>query len=257
MRLAQIPRDEFLGCYFDYQPGEDVAFFEPTQQGKTQLAYQMLDVAMAQHPELAVASCMPKSVDPPTRLWAGRLDLKITDRWPPPARFPWQRKPRGHVLWPRHLKNVPVAANREHLAKAFRQALYHQFREGSSITLADDAYLLLVLLGLNPEAEEILTAGGSNGAGLWLTSQKPSGTRGGGSLTTFAYNAPVHIVLGQDPMPENRKRFADIGGIDAGFVADIVAGLRKHRVQTPYGMKNISEKLYIRKDGPYMCIVGL
>lgn len=257
MRLQTFPRDEWLNCYFDYEAGEHVAFFEPTQQGKTHLMYQMLAVAMRQHPELSVASLMPKSRDPATRLWAAALGLKVIDRWPPPSRFPWQEKPPGYVLWPRHLKDADVKANREHVAAILRQCLGRQNSRGSSITVADDFYVMAVLMGLNPEAEELLTAGAGGGAGLWLASQKPSGTQGGGALTSFAYNSPTHIILGHDPMKENRQRFADIGGIDPGMVADIVRGLRKHRIKTPSGYKNISEKLYIRKDGPYLCIIGI
>lgn len=254
-RLLEIPREEFLACYFDYEPGEHVVFFEPTQQGKTFFAYQLLGRAMAQHPELSTASLMPKSRSPATRAWAGRLSMPVVDRWPPPGRFPWQERPPGHVLWPKHLKNVPVKQNREHLAGIFRAAMARQLQQGRSLTFADDAHVL-VLLGLNDMFEEMLTTGAEGGAGLWLASQKTSGTLQG-ALTTFAYNQPAHIILGHEPIGENRKRFNDIGGIDAGLVASVVAGLRKHRIQTPHGAKNISEKLYIRKDGPYMCIVGI
>jgi len=257
MRVAELSRDDFLNVYFDYAPGEHVAFFEPTQQGKTHLMYQMLGVTMDRHPELSAVSLMPKSRDPATREWAERLGMRVVDRWPPPGRFPWQDKPPGYVLWPKHLARGTVKANREHVGRILRAGLHQQFKRGSSITVMDDMYLGAVLLGLNPECEEILTAGGGGGAGLWLTSQKPSGTRSGGSLTSFSYNSPQHIILGQDPMVENRKRFDDIGGIDSGAVAGIVARLRKHRVETPYGIKNISEKLYIRKDGPYMAIIGI
>lgn len=256
MLVARIPRPEFLGCYFDYEPGEHVAFFEPTQQGKTHLMYQMLEVAHRQHPGLSVASLMPKARSPATRMWAGRLGLKITDRWPPPPRMLWQNKPEGYVVWPRHLKNATVKQNREHLAHIFRECLTARFRKGQAITAADDVHLLAVLLGLNPEIEEHLTAGAEGGAGLWLTQQKTSGTREG-ALTSYAYSQPQHLVLGHEPIAENRRKFADIGGVDPGLVAHLVAGLRKTRIETPYGAKNISEKLYIRKDGPYMCIIGI
>jgi hypothetical protein len=256
MLVARIPRAEFLGCYFDYEPGEHVAFFEPTQQGKTHLMYQMLEVAHRQHPELSVVSLMPKSRSPATRMWAQRLDLKIVGRWPPPPKMPWENKPAGHVLWPPHLKKGTVKQNREYLAEIFRGCMASRFREGNSIIAADDVHLLAVLLRLNPEIEEHLTAGAEGGAGLWLTQQKTSGTREG-SLTSYAYSQPQHLVLGHEPIAENRRRFADIGGVDPGLVAHLVAGLQKTRIETPYGAKNISEKLYIRKDGPYMCIIGI
>ena len=40
------------------------------------------------------------------------------------------------------------------------------------------------------------------------------------------------------------------------LIADIVRNLPVHRIMTPGGPKNVSEKLYIHKLG-YMCVVGL
>jgi len=217
--------------------------------------YQMLDIAMLQNPQLSVASLMPKSVDPATRHWAVDLGLKITDQWPPLPRFPGTTKPRGHVLWPRHLPTtVPVKVRREYLASKFRPCLGRQLEKGNSITAVDDAYQMCVVLGLNMDLEEILTIGGGAGAAAWVASQKASGTRQGG-ITSFALNSPTHLLLGHDPYAANQKRLADISGVDMRLVRAVVPNLRKHRIRTPNGYKNISEKLYIRKDGPYMAII--
>lgn len=251
-RIAEIPREEFLRNYFDYQPGEHVLFSEPTQQGKTHLAYQMLDVTMARWPQLRTVSLMPKSRDPATHLWAERLDMRIGDKWPPPKYY-LNGVPRGHIFWPKHLTGASVAENRANLARQFGNCLHDQYQAGDSITLADDIYLTAVLLGLNQECEEFWTAGSGGNAGLWATMQKPSGTVGGGSVSSFAYNSPSHLILGHDPVETNRKRFSEIGGVDPALVSEIVFNLRKHRI----GNKNISEKLYIAKAGPYMCIVGV
>lgn len=256
MRVARIPREVFLTEYFDYQPGEHVSFIEPTQQGKTHLAYQCLDQAMTRWPHLRAVSLMPKSRDPATAGWAARLGMKVIGGWPPKRQW-FGERPRGYVLWPPHLKNAPVEVNRAHLAPVFRQCLADQFRQGDAITLADDVYLTAVLLGLNPDLEEHWTAGAGGGVGLWSTNQKPSGTIGGGSVSSFVYNSPAHLFLGHDPDVRNRKRFSEIGGVDPALVAETVMGLQKYRIQTQSGIKTISEKLYISKAGPYMAIIGL
>lgn len=254
--IAHWPRPEFLNGGFDYNGGEHVVFAEPTQQGKTHLLYQMLDSAMRQNPGLRVASMMPKSRDPATRMWADRLGLQIVDSWPPPGRLPWQAKPRGYVVWPKHPygRGVTVQQRRDHVAGVLRAAMEAQFREGDAITVADDAHEL-ALIGLGAEMEEQLTAGGGGAAGLWLANQKTSGTRQA-ELTTYAWSAPAHFLLGHEPIGDNRRRFADIGNVEPGMVARAVASLRIHRIQTPAGIKNISDKLYIRKDGPYFAVIG-
>ncbi len=255
--IRELDRAEFLGCYFDYNPGEHITFWEPTGQGKTEILWQMAEVAMRQNPELRLGAAMPKSIDPATRKAIARYGLKITETWPPPPAFPgFGSKPMGHVHWPKHLRGVPVKQNREYLAGHFRKLLSRQLADGNSLTIADDAYQIAVLLGLNLELEELLTLGQGPKAGLWLAGQKASGTRQG-SITSFCLNSWTHLVMGHDPYYANRRRLADISGVDLDVIAAIVPKLRVHRMWTDQGWKNISEKLYIRKDGPYMAIIGL
>ena len=255
MPLVQsIPRREFLNSYLDINAGEHLVSFEPTQQGKTRLLYEILAVAKRQNPGVTVCSMMPKSLDPATMREARAHDLKVIDNWPPPPSL--GRKPAGHVLWPKHLTGVPVKRNREYLAGIFRRALADLLRKGSSIAAIDDAHQLAVILGLNMEIEETLTTGGGAGASAFLTGQKASGTRQG-ALTSFAYNSATHLIFGWEPYAANRKRLDDISGVDMHLVARIVPQLQRHRILTPSGPKNISEKLYIRKDGPYMAIIGV
>jgi hypothetical protein len=254
MRIARLDREEFLTRKLDIQPGEHVGFWEPTQGGKTHLAYQCLQVQMARQPHLRTVSAMPKSRSPATRMWADRLGLKLIDRWPPPASL---SKPPGYVFWPRHLTGVPPAQNREHLAGQFRKMLADQYQQGDSVTLADDIYILAVIYGLNMDCEEFWIAGAEGGASLWGPNQKPSGTVGGGSVSTFSYNSPTHLFFGKDTDGRNQKRFSEIGGgVDPELMLSIVPHLKTYRIQTQGGTKNISEKLYIHKGGPWMAIIG-
>jgi hypothetical protein len=254
VRIAHLDRETFLNRKFNYQPGEHYGFWEPTQGGKTHFAYQCADVAMKRNPHLRFVSAMPKSRSPATRMWAGRLDLKIIDQWPPPHSF---SRPRGFVFWPKHLKDVPVEQNRAHLAVQFRKMLADQYQSGDSLTLADDVYVIACILGLNMECEEFWTAGAEGGAGLWAPNQKPSGTIGGGSVSSFSYNSPTHLAFGKDTDERNQKRFSEIGGgVDPKLIASIVPHLRTYAIQTPQGVKNISEKLYVNKGGPVMAVIG-
>jgi hypothetical protein len=254
MHVARFDREEFLTRRFDYQPGEHLGMWEPTQGGKTHLMYQLAGEAMRRNPHLRLASAMPKPLSPATRVWADRLDLRIVDRWPPP----WSpRKPAGYVFWPKHLKNAPVAVNRAHLGRQFSGMLKAQYQGGNSITLADDVYTLACIYGLNLELDEFWTNGAEGCAGLWAPNQKPSGTLGGGSVSSFSYNSPTHLFFGNDTDARNRKRFTDIaGGVDPELVAAIIPNLAKYRIETPQGIKNISEKLYIHKGGPTYAIIG-
>lgn len=251
MSILRLPRNEFIEDYWDYNPGEHVSLIQPTQQGKTYLMYQLLDKAMEQQPQLNTVSLMPKPRDPATMEWSQRLGLKEVPSWPP-RKWPWQSEPRGYVLWPHHGRDLDPAENRQHVAQHFRKCLHEQYWAGDSITVADDVYIMAVLMQLNPELEEFWTAGGGGGAGLWSANQKPSGTLGGGSVSSFSYNAPTHLFLGHDPDSRNRQRFGEIGGVDPEMVTHIVMNeLRMHSING----HTVSDQLYISKRGPYLCIV--
>ena len=257
-RLAHYEREEFVRQVWPevYAPGEHVVFSEPTGQGKTHLAGQLLEVTLEEHPELAFTSLMPKPADPATRRLAERMNLQVTSDWPAPDRIPLiGKRYRGEVLWPRHLKSATVAENRDHLAAIFRRGLRDRYWRGHCIVFADDVYVLSGLLGLNDVLEEYWTAGQSMGAGLWSGHQKPSGTRQG-SVSTFAYNAAAHLLFGHDPDRRNVERMRDIAGVNPEIAGKVIESLPVVPVMTAAGLKNLSHKLYVSKRG-YMCTVGI
>lgn len=250
--MLTLSREEFLSDFWDFRPGEHVSLLEPTRGGKTYLMMQLLEAAMEQNPHLRIVSLMPKPRDPATVKWKDQLGFKEIHHWPPPRVMPWQTKPAGFVLWPRHNPDNEDL-NREHLGGQFRRALNSQYWEGDSITLADDVHILATLYGLNPELERHWTAGAGGGAAIWSANQKPSGTLGGGSVSSFMYNAPTHLFLGRDRDERNVKRFGEIGGVDPKEIESAVKDLRMFHVNGA----TVSEKLYIDRRGPYLARISL
>lgn len=245
-----LSREEFFGEIFDYRPGEHLSAIEPTGGGKTHLVYQCADVAMRQNPGASFASLMPKPRSPTTEQWAARLRLRETPSWPPQRKI-LQADPRGYVVWPKHRRDIGAAANREQVAGHLRKCLDGQYWAGNSITFADDVHVAAVLMGLNPELEQHWTAGREGGAGLWSANQKPSGTQGSGSVSSFMYSAPTHLFLGRDTDARNVRRFGEIGGVDPHEIESVVRSLRVH----PMNGNPVSEKLYVDKRGPYLAIL--
>lgn len=252
MSLLQLDRETFFEEYFEYHPGEHAGWIYPTQKGKTHLAWQTLGSAMRQHPELRVATLMPKALSPSTARWAKAMNFREVPTWPPQKKL-FQPKPAGYVVWPHHNKDATAAEDRAQVADELRNAMHNQYWSGKSITFADDLHLLAVLMGLNPECEQFWTAGAEGGAGLWGANQKPSGTANSGAVSSYFYNSPSHLFLGRDTDERNVKRFAEIGGgIDPRRVGDIVRNLRLYRI----GDKTISQVLYIDTRGPYMVLLN-
>lgn len=252
-RVVQYYRQgEFFSNYFDWRPGEHISLIQPTGGGKTYTAYQAGDQILREYPSQRFVSLNPKIDDESTRDWAARLDLKIIESWPPKRELPWKTQPRGYVFWPKHLKDVDAQENRIYLSDQFRACLKDQYFDGDTVTLCDDIYIIAVLMKLNMELEEFWTAGRSNGSALISCNQKPSGTKGGGSVSSFSYNSPTHMILGKDTDENNIDRFGDIGmGIDKRIIEKIVRNLKMTRI----GDNNVSDQLYLHRGGPYAAIL--
>jgi hypothetical protein len=251
MRVSQLPRDDFLANYLNILPGEHANIISPTGGGKSHLMYQCVNVMQSRYPDLDYVSFLPKLRDETTEKWADRLHFKVTDDWPV-QRWPWQAKPAGHVLWPPHIAG-DESANREHLSGTFRDAINDLYIRGDSVTMLDDAYLIGVLYGLNPELDRHWIGGRSNGTSLFTTLQKPSGTLHG-AVSSFAYDSPTHLFLGRDNDERNLKRISEIAisEVDPDQVRYIVRNLEVHHI----GNSAVSDMLYLDRRGPYICIVA-
>jgi hypothetical protein len=259
--VLHIPRDDFLSRYWNYQPGEHVLFVEATQQGKTHLAFQLL--ANSRHPQLRppVALVM-KPRDPTPSEWTERLGFRETAEWPPVRHF-WQDEPAGYTLWPKHrlgLDSASLEWTNANLRRQFQRGILDGYRRGNQVILADELYGLLAELKLHEELTAIVTRGSGLKTGLWSATQKPSGTQHGASVPGFFFNSATHLFIGPDADKRNRDRLREIGGIDPDVLSDIVGHLEICTVETPYGPKPVSEKLYIDKRGvprPYLAVIGV
>lgn len=243
---VEMTRQEFLSEYWDYRPGEHVAFIAPTGAGKSYLAWQLLEATTEQHPSLRTVVFMPKPKDPTTSAGARRLGLKETPVWPP-ARKLFEQKPDGYVLWPRH--NTTVSPRERHalVGAQLQKGLNAQYWAGNSVSFIDDAHSAATFFDLNPLIEETLTNGRALGSGLWLATQKPSGTREGG-ISTYAYSSPSKMFFSRDVTEANLQRMSEIGsGTDPREMKEWVRNLRTFHI----GGSPVGEFLYMDRQGPY------
>src|ERR1041384_776737 len=89
-----FPREEFLKERWDYKAGEHVTFLAPTQDGKTTLAFQLLETTASK--ELPAIVLVQKPRDPVVKQWLKHLRDERgwikTENWPP---NPIRRKAAG------------------------------------------------------------------------------------------------------------------------------------------------------------------
>lgn len=239
--LATFTREEFLARRWRYRHGEHVTIIGPTGCGKTVLGWQLLErCATPTHPAVILVK---KPRDGVIREATKRLHYRVVRTWPPPpVLWPWwpntpvRSKPPGYVVWPR-TRFDDVQADRAAKTAVFRRTLLDGYRKGRRILVIDDAYGVIEILDLREEAIELWTELRAMDAELWTLFQKPS------HVPLWAYSQASHLFLFNDPDKRSRDRFAEIGGVDPDLIRDTVMRLGRHQA------------LYIRRDGPRMCII--
>jgi hypothetical protein len=230
-----IPREEFIHERFRYDAGEHTTVLGPTGYGKTELCNELLkEIASPELPALMLAA---KPRDETMKKWSAHLDSKIVEEWPPKRKLLDRMdkdQPTFYTVWPKHTFDPDV--DDAHLYDVFRSALLESYKTGNRIISADEL-LGLTDIGLRRELVTLWTRGRSMGTGLFGASQKPT------DIPTYAYGQAAHLFLANDPDKRSRDRFKEIGGVDPKLVDACVMSLAKF------------QWLYIRRDGPKMCIV--
>lgn len=232
--LQTFSREEFISTRWLYRPGEHVTILGPTRCGKSELTFDLLSVTAS--PKLPVVALAMKPRDATLTRWGRRLNYRMVRHWPAPYSIWKPRNPPGYILWPKHTFDPDT--DDAHIREEFRRAILDNYKRGRRITFADEGYGITNDLDLGKECVTIWTRGGAMGNGLWTAGQKPT------HMPLHAYNQAAHLFLARDPDKRSRDRYAEISGVDANMVRDIVMTLPKYHF------------LYIRQDGPRMCIVG-
>jgi energy-coupling factor transporter ATP-binding protein EcfA2 len=231
--VTQFTREEFLARRWAYRAGQHVTILGPNGMGKTTLGFQLL--AHTARPKLPAIVLAMKPRDNTMSDWTKALKFRRTRSWPP-VTIPWNANPPGYTLWPRHTFDPDI--DDALLRAEFRRAMMQSYKKGNRIVFVDELFGVTDELGLTKEAITLWSRGRSMGAGLWGGTQKPS------HVPLWAYNQAQHLFLSYDPDKRSRDRFAEIGGVDPTLVKDVVVQLPKFHW------------LYIRRDGPVMCVIG-
>lgn len=242
-KIRCLDRGPFLRRRWNYKPGHHVAYIAPTQDGKTTLAFQTLQVTCS--PDLPAVVLVMKPRDPTPAAWTRHLGFKETPTWPPRRPRPWEKPPAGYTLWPRHTFVVKIDNDR--MSEEFSKAIRWAYQRGNCIVFADEIYGLLAELdGLSDDLIALWSRGGGMGTGLWTATQRPAGSAGHG-IPGFMYSNTQHLFFARDPDARSRQRYGEIGGVDPQLIAQGVMSLRKY------------EFLYINKGdqrgGPYLAII--
>lgn len=240
--IAVIPRAEFASRRFHYKPGQHVVFAGPTQNGKTQLAFTLLEYESS--PELPAYVAVSKPRDKVTSERGARLGYRRVSDYPfrPKIReLLKEGKPSGYLVWPDMTSPDTATDNARDVTRRLIDGLYSEGARGKKcILVLDDTVIKSKALGLDQHMVKVLTMAGAMGIGAWCFVQKPTGA---GNTAIWSFSQSEHIFIARDPDKRNRERYTEIGGFDSKEVERVTMTLRKYQF------------LYLEREHRYMCIV--
>jgi len=245
--LWVFPRDEFVEERFTYKAGQHVVFAGPSQNGKTTLAFDLLEISAT--PRLPAYVVVSKPRDRVTERRGKELGYRRVSEWPPKTTIneTFNGKPAGYLIWPVF---GDMHIDVENARRVTSDALNGIYADGAktgnkakkAILVLDDTYLKSKVLGLDREMTTIHAMAGAMDIGAWTFVQKATGA---GETVLIAYSSAEHLFLFHEPNKAYREKYGDIGGVDPKKVEAAVMSLDKERFQC----------LYIKRTGRHMCIV--
>lgn len=242
--LWVFPRKEFVNERFTYKAGQHIVFAGPSQNGKTTLAFDLLEVSAS--PQLPAYVVVSKPEDKVTAKRGKELEYRRVSEWPPRTTMKevFDGKPSGYLIWPKFGDMNTDVENAARVTRDFLAATYADgARKKKAIMVLDDTYLKSRVLGLDREMTTIHAMAGAMGIGAWTFVQKVTGA---GETTLIAYSSAEHMFLFNEPNKAYREKFGEIGGFDPKRIEAIVMSLRKEKY----------ECLYLRRSGRHLCIVA-
>lgn len=190
----------------DWLPGEHVAIVGPTGVGKTTLLTKILPI------RTNVVVFVTKVHD--TTIARGFPDYEIRRKW---SKRDTARK---ILLWPKPGKTI-----RETIASqkaVFQKALDEIFQDQNWTVVFDEQHYMATELGLGKEQTMYFHQGRSSGLTVVAGTQRPAW------VPVVTYSATTHAFIWKTTYDEDRKRLADLGGVDKKQLEYNMLKLGKH-----------------------------
>jgi hypothetical protein len=210
--------DDFITYELDWQQDQHAGEIGPNGQGKTNLAYILLEEYRKY-----VAYFVIKSKDKTLQAYldSGRYE-RIYD-WPPVKKGAFgrsriitaQEMPR-RLVWPDASSLHAEAEQR----RVFTAALDDIYVEGGWCPVFDDYWYLAHILGFEKETKKMLANARSNDIPMLICAQRPSGNR-----LVEIFDQTTHLFFFRDNDEPNLRRISGVGTLSSKAIQGFVANL--------------------------------
>jgi len=250
--IEVVPQDDFDREFGANYSNAHLTALGPTRRGKTRRVRRLLKVVATPERKATILHGKIKGRDTEIPDTARDLNMRIIDEYPPEYSFR-DRNRRGYILLPLSRETGSVEEENAILKREYSKAIHSCYQSKKPcILVLDESHQAQETLGLKKQIEGPLMRGLPDCA-EWNLIQR------GRFVSYHCYDAPEHLLLYYDPDVNNQKRYSEIGGVDPEYIRRVCAGLQTRTIKVNGGRDaaTISECLYIRRGGPYLCIVSM
>jgi hypothetical protein len=212
--------DDFLSYVFIWNQNQHVGLVGPTEQGKTNLGYHLLQLrrfvtyfAIKPYDETLEAFVKSKSDGSFTRLYDWPPEKKRLIL--PNKRITAEQMPR-RMLWP----DARALDSEEEQQRVFTKALADIYADGGWCTVLDDYWYMANILGFEKQTKKFLANARSNYIPMMIAVQRPSGNR-----LVEIFDQTTHLFFFRDNDETNLQRIGGVGWLAANPIKSFVARL--------------------------------
>lgn len=210
-----IEWDDFLTYVLDWKQNQHIGLVGPTEQGKTNLAYHLLEQ------RTYVTYFAIKTRDETLDAFAQQGGYQRITDWPPktgrlikrdatPAEMP------RRLLWP----DATQLNSEPEQIRVFSKALNDIYSEGGWCPVFDDYWYLAHILGFEKQTKKYLANARSNYIPMVVCAQRPAGNR-----LVELFDQTTHLFFFRDNDEPNLKRISGVGYMSSDAIRGFVATL--------------------------------
>lgn len=223
--------DDFRSYVLDWKQNQHLAAVGPTEQGKTNLVYQLL---LDYRKYVAFLATKPK--DAVLDQFARQGGYTRIPDWPPKQGLlvkkpvPAEKMPR-RLVWPDASRLDADAVQK----RVFKRTLDDVYVQGGWCAVFDDYWYLSNILDMEKTSKKMLMNARSNDIPFVLCAQRPAGNR-----LVEIFDQSTHLFFARDNDEANLRRIGGVGWLDAAEIRSFVAHLEPYQflyVNTRTGWK--------------------